>query len=94
MKNLLMQFFKTSTMSKMEFALRIGVSRSAVCRWVNYEYMPHPGHAKKIQRLTKGKVPVSYWGYICTPSGSLIRISKKPLELKDFVTNLEDEENL
>ena len=58
----LKQYFKTSRMSQTNFAKMVGISDAYVSDLKHGKRTPGLCVALKIERLTKGRVPVSIWG--------------------------------
>lgn len=82
MKNLLREYLLNSKMSRLKFANKLGVDPSIVYKWLKYETIPTAKHAKKMEVLSKGRVPINYWGYVETVDGKIIRLGRKPLRFE------------
>lgn len=60
-------------MSLLDFSRLLNVTPSAVHFWVTGIHMPRLKVALKIEKVTKGEVPLSTWGMVITPSGRMYR---------------------
>jgi transcriptional regulator with XRE-family HTH domain len=61
--NLFQKYLEQEGISATKFAKLLGVNPSTVYGWHKGGMSPRPAMAWKIHTLTKGRVPISYWGY-------------------------------
>jgi hypothetical protein len=86
MKNKLRDYLENHRMTRLVFSQKIPVDPSMVYKWLSYTCIPSPKHAERIEEITQGEVPLTYWGYWKTEKGKIIRLARKPLEMsKQFV---------
>lgn len=57
-------------------AYMLNISKTSISHWVNRRATPRPKMAKKIEKMTKGKVPCSFWGYKGDVRGKLFSVKK------------------
>lgn len=73
MKNVLDEFLKEKGIDNTTFAMRLRVTPASVGFWRKQQGCPRAPTAKRIEKVTKGEVPVSFWGYEKDMKGNLYR---------------------
>ncbi len=80
MANLLETYLKDKNLRPADFSRLLKCSWSSVHKWAHGQCRPGHTYAWKIHRLTKGEVPITYWGYTII-NGRTRRIDKKSITL-------------
>lgn len=81
MREKLVAYLEENNLSLSAFARLIVGSPSAVFSWTKGISIPHPKTALKIEKVTKGKIPISSWGYV--RSRGNVRIMRKKQAPRD-----------
>jgi hypothetical protein len=80
MNNKLRDYLDNNRVTRLKFSARMEVDPSMVYKWLRYKSIPSAKHAHKMDEITKGEVPLTYWGYWQTDDGKIVRLARRPLE--------------
>lgn len=71
MQHKLKTYLVANELTETEFARHVRVSVYAVRKWVRGERIPKPKSMLRIERITNGEIPISYWiGYAALKTAS------------------------
>jgi len=73
--NILKKYLKEHNLTMETMAYMLDVSKTSISHWVTRRATPRSKMAKKIEKVTKGKVPCSFWGYKADRRGKLFSIA-------------------
>lgn len=90
-ENLLEKYLNEHKFSMSDFARMIGSDPASVYHWKIRKLSPRAETAWKIHKLTKGAIPITYWGYVII-NGKLKKINKGNIDLKPVAYNLPNRE--
>lgn len=78
-ENLLENYLKTQKITMSDFARMIGSDPASVYHWKIRKLCPRASTAWKIHKLTKGAIPITYWGFVII-NGRIKKINKGPID--------------
>lgn len=73
--NILKKYLKDHRLTMEAFAYTINVSKTSISHWINRRATPRPRVSVRIEKVTKGRIPISTWGYKRDIRGRLFSIS-------------------
>ena len=76
MENVLEKWMDDTGMNSNKLAIVLKIHPSAIFRWLSGQSNPTSHHAYKLHKITKGRVPLTYWGYVIMPNGKVKKLSK------------------
>jgi len=74
--NILKKYLKEHNLTMETMAYMLDVSKTSISHWVTRRATPRPRMARKIEKVTKGEVPPSFWGYKADRRGKLFSFTK------------------
>ncbi len=83
MKNLLEKYLNDQQITMSDFARMLKASPSSVYHWKIGKVNPRAEMAWKMHKLTKGKIPINFWGYAII-SGKIKKLDTHPILAGDF----------
>jgi len=82
-ENLLNKYLKERGLKCSEFSRLLKCKSGCVYKWINGTGRPAHQNAWKIHKMTKGEIPISYWGYAII-NGKMKRLGNEGLSEECF----------
>lgn len=74
--NILRKYLKDHNLTMETMGYMLGVTKNCVSQWSTRRATPRPRMAKKIEKVTRGEIPYSFWGYEEDIRGRLFPVKK------------------
>lgn len=73
--NILKKYLKEHNLTMEIMGYMLGVSKTTISHWSTRHSTPRPKMARKIEKVTKGKIAPSFWGYKADRRGKLFSVT-------------------